>query len=206
MEIKSVNPKLRWDQTAKDLSSSSSTLKRYRNDINMLSTYGISPNNHKVRQNISNTNIDDKSNREHGFKMTSNDSKKPQKVEVVKRVSNVVSISKKNKLKGGSLWEFLEINDEYLDEILHNNNLWTELAMQIISNERRVRSNTVQDLKEFNSQSLSTQAKKGEQLFSMVPAIEKTFDLMGNDIVELSTDNESLKKNRLPRWKIVGRI
>ena len=84
--------------------------------------YGISPNFHKVRQNISNTNLDDKSNREHGFKMTSNDFKKPQKIEVVKRVSNVVSTSKKNKLKGGSLWEILEINDEYLDEILHNNN------------------------------------------------------------------------------------
>ena len=28
----------------------------------------------------------------------------------------------------------------------------------------------------------------------MVPAIEKTFELLGNDIVELSTDNESLKK------------
>ena len=38
-----------------------------------------------------------------------------------------------------------------------------ELAMQIISNVKTVISKTVQDLKEFNSQSLSTQAKKGEQ-------------------------------------------
>ena len=30
--------------------------------------------------------------------------------------------SKKNRLKGGSLKENHEINDEYLDEILHNNN------------------------------------------------------------------------------------
>ena len=45
-----------------------------------------------------------------------------------------------------------------------------ELAMQIISNGKTVRSNTVQDLKEFNSQSLSAQAKKGEQLVSMMPA------------------------------------
>ena len=35
--------------------------------------------------------------------------------------------------------------------------------MQIISNDETVRSNTVQDLREFNSQSLVTQAKKGEQ-------------------------------------------
>ena len=35
-----------------------------------------------------------------------------------------------------------------------------ELAMQIISNNKTVRSDTVQDLKEFNSQSLSTRTKK----------------------------------------------
>ena len=32
--------------------------------------------------------------------------------------------------------------------------------MQIISNDQTVRSNTVQDLKELNAQSLTTQAKK----------------------------------------------
>ena len=39
-----------------------------------------------------------------------------------------------------------------------------ELAMQIISKDQTVRSNTVQDIKEFNAQSLATQAKKGKQL------------------------------------------
>ena len=39
-----------------------------------------------------------------------------------------------------------------------------ELAMQIISNDETVRSDTIQDLKEFDSQSSTTQAKKGEQL------------------------------------------
>ena len=37
-----------------------------------------------------------------------------------------------------------------------------ELAMQIIANDKTVRSDTVQDLKVFNSQSLTIQAKKGE--------------------------------------------
>ena len=46
-----------------------------------------------------------------------------------------------------------------------------ELAVQIISNDKTVRNDTVQVLKVFNSQSLSTQAKKGEQLVSMMPAI-----------------------------------
>ena len=35
--------------------------------------------------------------------------------------------------------------------------------MQLISSDQKVIDNTIQDLKEFNNQSLSTQAKKGEQ-------------------------------------------
>ena len=66
-----------------------------------------------------------------------------------------------------------------------------ELALQIVSNDKRVRSNTVQDIKGFTSQSLWTQVKKGEQLVSMMPAIKKDFDLMGDDKIELSTKNES---------------
>ena len=45
-----------------------------------------------------------------------------------------------------------------------------ELALQTISSDKTVRSNTVQGLKDFNPQSLATQAKKGEQLVSMMPA------------------------------------
>ena len=65
--------------------------------------------------------------------------------------------------------------------------------MQIISNDKTVRNDTVQDLKEFNSQSLATQAKKGEQLVSMMPAIKKAFNLLSDDIVEVSTENDALK-------------
>ena len=68
-----------------------------------------------------------------------------------------------------------------------------DLAIQIIANGKTVRSDTVQDLKEFNSQSLATQAKEGEQLVSMIPAIKKAFNLMGDDIIELSTENDALK-------------
>ena len=49
------------------------------------------------------------------------------------------------------------------------------------------------DIKEFNNKSLAKQAKKGEQLVSMMPAIEKAFDLMCADIVELSTKTDALK-------------
>ena len=64
--------------------------------------------------------------------------------------------------------------------------------MQIISNDKTVRSDTIEDLKQFNLQSLTTQAKKGEQLVSMMSAVKKAFNLMGDDI-ELHTENERLK-------------
>ena len=51
----------------------------------------------------------------------------------------------------------------------------------------------MENLKEFNSQSLATQAKTGEQLSSMMPAIKKTFDLLGDDIVELPTKNDAVE-------------
>ena len=65
--------------------------------------------------------------------------------------------------------------------------------MQLSSNDKTVRNDTIQDLKDFNQQSLTTQAKKGEQLVSMMPAFKKAFNLMGDDIIELSTENDALK-------------
>ena len=68
-----------------------------------------------------------------------------------------------------------------------------ELAMQLISSDQTVRDDTIQDLKDFNQQSLTTQAKKGEQLITMMPAIKKAFNLLGDDIVDLSTENDAFK-------------
>ena len=65
--------------------------------------------------------------------------------------------------------------------------------MQLSSNDKTVRNDTIQDLKEFNQQSLSTQAKKGEQLTAMMPAIKKAFNVLGDDLIELSTENDVLK-------------
>ena len=76
-----------------------------------------------------------------------------------------------------------------------------ELAMQIISNDKTVRNDTVQDLKEFNSQSLAAQAKKGEQLVSMMPAVKKAFNLLGDEIVDLSTENDALKTKQVLTMK-----
>ena len=65
--------------------------------------------------------------------------------------------------------------------------------MQLSSNDKTVRNDTIQDLKDFNQQSLTTQAKKGEQLVSMMPAIKKAFNLLGDDIIEVSTENDVLE-------------
>ena len=68
-----------------------------------------------------------------------------------------------------------------------------ELALQIISNDKTVRSDTVQDLKKLNAQSLSTRAKKREQLVSVMPAIKKALNFLEDDIKELPTENENSK-------------
>ena len=68
-----------------------------------------------------------------------------------------------------------------------------ELAIQLISTDQTIRNDTMQDLRDFNEQSLSTQARKGEQLTSMMPAIKKAFNLLGDDIIELGTENDALK-------------
>ena len=65
--------------------------------------------------------------------------------------------------------------------------------MQNISKDKTVRNDTIQDLKDFNQQCLTTEAKKGEHFVSMMPVIKKTFNLMGDNIVELSVENESLR-------------
>ena len=66
--------------------------------------------------------------------------------------------------------------------------------MQLISTDQTVKNDTIQDLKDINQQSLSTQAKKGEQLTSMMPAIKKAFNVLGDELIELSTKNDVLKK------------
>ena len=111
MSVKYENPKMKQSQIANQLGLSSSTLQRYRNDINLLSPYRINQNNTSKRtKKASNTNFDNNSHNNHDVKrpqMTSND---------LKTTSNEPVKIKKNKLEGGAI----EINDQYLDEVVHN--------------------------------------------------------------------------------------
>ena len=49
------------------------------------------------------------------------------------------------------------------------------------------------DMKEINNKSLAKQAKEGKQIDIMMPAIEKDFDVLCDDIVKLSTKTDALK-------------
>ena len=77
MRVKYENPKMKQSEIANQLSKSSSSIQRYRNDINMLSPYRINQNNTKNRsENALNTNSDDNSHHEADVKrpqMTSKD-------------------------------------------------------------------------------------------------------------------------------------
>ena len=122
MEIKSVKRKLKQNQITKELGYSRRTLQRYRTDRTMLSPDRFPPNNtNKRRRKCSNTNLNDKLNREHDLErlqMTSNDLYKPEAV--VKKTTNKRN---KNVLKAGSVHENFEIDDDYLDEFPHKNNI-----------------------------------------------------------------------------------
>ena len=83
----------------------------------MLSPYRINPNNtNKRTKKVSNTNFDNNSQLNPDVKrpqMTSND---------LKTTSNEPVKNKKKKLKGESVRDNVEIDEHYLDEILHNKN------------------------------------------------------------------------------------
>ena len=77
MRLKYENPKMKQCEIAKQLSLSSSTLQRYKNEINMLSPYRIEPNNTKKRsKRVKKTGFDNNSHNEGDVKrpqMTSED-------------------------------------------------------------------------------------------------------------------------------------
>ena len=109
MYIKYQNPKMKQSEIANHLNMSSSTLQRYRNDINMFSPYRINPNN--VKKRSKKAKMDDIGDLKRP-QLTSND---------LKTTSNKPVKNKRNKLKGGSIQETIEINEHYLDKILKNN-------------------------------------------------------------------------------------
>ena len=81
---------------------SSSTLQRYRNDTNMISPYRNNSNN--VKKRSKKPKIDDNGDLKRP-QMTSNDHK---------AISNETVKKKKNKIKGGSLQDNIDLEDRWL--------------------------------------------------------------------------------------------
>ena len=112
MNIKYQNPKMTQSEISSQLNMSPSTIQRYRNDINMISSYRINPNN--VKKRSKKDKIDDIGDLQRP-NLTSND---------LKTTSNDKKSKSKNILKCGSLnEEGFEINEHYLDKILKNNKI-----------------------------------------------------------------------------------
>ena len=122
MYTKYQNPKMKQSQIADQFSLSSSTIQRYKNDINMLSPYRIDAKKHqKTIKNVKNTDFDNNSQHEADLKrpqMTSIDLKRPQSASN----ENSKKTNTKSNLKGGLVHDHIEINEHYLDKILKNNN------------------------------------------------------------------------------------
>ena len=120
-KVKYENPRMKQSEIANQIGSSTSTLQRYRNDINMLSPYKINPKiNHKRTKMVKNTDFDNDSHHETDVKrlqMTSIDLKRPQSTSN----ENSKKTKTKNNLKGGSVQDNIEVNEHYLDKILKNN-------------------------------------------------------------------------------------
>ena len=89
----------------------------------MLSPYRIHPyNTNKGTNNVRYANFDNSSHREHNLErpqMTSNDLKRPQATSDESSKKGKT----KNTLKGGFVHNSVEIIDQYLDEVLHNNDI-----------------------------------------------------------------------------------
>ena len=119
MAIKSNNPKSEQPEITKLLELSSSTIQRFKG-TNMLSRYRIPPSsktNHTRKQKTLNTNLDDVEVTSIDLKKTSNDLK------MISNESNTKPNKKnKNTLKAVFTHDKIEINEHYLDQILHNNN------------------------------------------------------------------------------------
>ena len=65
--------------------------------------------------------------------------------------------------------------------------------MQFISDDKTIRSDTIQGLKDFFLTISNNTSQNGGQLVSMIPAIKKPFDLMVDDIVKNYTENDALE-------------
>ena len=108
---------MKQSEIANQLSKPSSTLQRFRNDINMLSPYRINPNyTNKRNEKTSNTNFDNNSHPDSDVKI-------PRLTSIDLKTNMKANKKNKHVLKAGFVQENIEINEHYLHENLDNNKI-----------------------------------------------------------------------------------
>ena len=68
-----------------------------------------------------------------------------------------------------------------------------DVAKNLASFDKIITEGTLRELKDYKSQSFLTQSKRGEALAAMLLASEKQFNIMGNEIIELHTEENVIK-------------
>ena len=117
MEIRSNNRRMTQKQICKELKLSDSTIKRYRNDIDMDSPYNRNNNKKKKPKQLPDTKIENISKNEN-TKSVIDESTKNKIIE--KRIKNRL----KNDIKGGSISDNHKISSkEIIDYAFKDNNL-----------------------------------------------------------------------------------
>ena len=66
-----------------------------------------------------------------------------------------------------------------------------ELALQLASDDKLRREETLRGLKDYKSTSLLTQPKRGDDLVALLPANKKGIFILGDEIMKLDTENSA---------------
>ena len=118
MELQSISPKLRQDHIAEELGCSSSSLKRYRQNINKLSSIETHQVVTKENKKLPHTSLDDNSHCKHDPKRPqkiSNDLKTLQPTSPAFEFDTAEHTKNENKLRRGGKRENI---DEYLNKFI----------------------------------------------------------------------------------------
>ena len=68
-----------------------------------------------------------------------------------------------------------------------------DLAIQLATNDKFIREETIRDIKDYNFKSLLTQSKRGEKLIATLSANKKSiYYILGDEIMELGTGRNLL--------------
>ena len=202
LEIKSINLKLKQPEIAKEMKKSSSTLQRYKREINMLSPYRIpSSTTHTKKQKIS-------SSTKHDLKLTSKDLKITSKVQNYKAVSK--KVKSKNNLGCGDPNDDVPINGRDLIEQAFSSQKLSEFE-EIIKEDSKVQNETTQTFEEYNKESYSVPPRMGENALLQNKGFEQIINIMGSTIedMEIEVEQKDIKikflenKRGLPDCKVL---